>query len=43
MNSASPLSTISSHSLHPFCPHPMSSMDGSVRFMTMANARAFLT
>jgi hypothetical protein len=43
MNSAVPSSTISSHALQPFCPQPTSSMDGSVRFMTIANWRALLT
>ena len=40
---ARPSITIPSQSLQPFWPQPTSSMDGSVRFMTMANSRAFLT
>jgi hypothetical protein len=42
-SSARPSSTTSSHSLQPFCPQPISWMEGSVRFMTIAKARAFFT
>jgi hypothetical protein len=41
--SARPSSTTSSHWLQPFRPQPTSWMDGSVRFITMPNARAFFT
>jgi hypothetical protein len=43
MRSASPSSTIASQSFTPSFPQPMSWIDGSVRFITVAKLRAFFT